>query len=81
MEESMQTKYRTTLVDTLLDEGRAEGRTEAEHELLLGILDTRSIAVPEAISAKVMACTDSDLLKKRALRAVTAKDLDEIFGD
>jgi len=42
---------------------------------------TRSIAVSEAINAKVMACTDTGVLKKWALRAVTAKDLDEIFRD
>jgi len=42
---------------------------------------TRSIAVSEAIDAKVMACTDTGVLKKWVLRAVTAKDLDEIFRD
>ena len=52
-----------------------------KHELLLGIVATRSIAVSEAINAKVMACTDTGVLKKWALRAVTAKDLDEIFRD
>jgi hypothetical protein len=77
MEESMQTKYRTTLVDRLLD----EGRIEAQHKMLLSILATRKIAVPEAISARVMACTDTDLLERWILRAVDAKRLDEIFAE
>jgi len=81
MEESMRTKYRTTLVDTLLAEGRAEGQAEAAHKLLLGILATRGIAVPEAVSARIMACTDTDLLESWALRAVTAAGLDEVFAE
>jgi len=76
-----------TLVDRLLEQGRAEGlaqaraerMVEATRELLLDILAARGIAVPEAISARVMACADADQLVQWAIRAATAKDVVEIF--
>jgi flagellar biosynthesis/type III secretory pathway protein FliH len=94
MEESMETKDRiTTLVDRLLQQGRAEGRAqgmaegraqgmaEAARDLLLKILATRSTATPEANRAKVMACADVDLLWQWVFRVAKEEDLDEIFAE
>ncbi|MGY5053965.1 hypothetical protein ACWDFR_07810 [Streptomyces sp. 900105755] len=64
------------------EEGRVEGRAPAKAEMVLQILDWRGLAVPDALRAHVLACTDTDRLESWAQRAVHAHAADDLLtGD
>jgi hypothetical protein len=55
-----------------------QGRTAAE--FILEFLAARGIPVPEEAAARISGCTDESLLNRWTLRAVSAGDVDELFG-
>ncbi|MFE9608643.1 hypothetical protein [Streptomyces sp. NPDC006012] len=73
--------WRHPLAEEVREEGREEGRTEAKAEMVLRILEWRSIPVPEPVRDRVSACTDLDRLDVWARRALHATDADALFTD
>jgi hypothetical protein len=55
-----------------------QGRTAAE--FILEFLAARGIPVPEEAVARISGCTDESLLNRWTLRAVSADDVDDLFG-
>jgi hypothetical protein len=81
LEELLRTVLKDPFVDGLLDQGRAEGRTEEAAQVLLRVLAARRITVPVDIRDLVMGCTDTARLEAWVDRAATATTIDEIFTD
>ncbi|GGS76072.1 hypothetical protein ACFFV7_07270 [Nonomuraea spiralis] len=67
------------------DQGRAEGRLQGIRETwsegVLYLLVSRGIDVPEDVRARISACTDVDLFKRWALRAISVQAAHEVFDD
>ncbi|MEU2228247.1 hypothetical protein [Streptomyces sp. NPDC018347] len=61
------------------EQGRQEGRVEGLRQMIVEMLEWRSIPVPDTIRERVNACTDLDQLKVWAQRAVHATDAAELF--
>ncbi|HVH44959.1 MAG TPA: hypothetical protein VM925_21545, partial [Labilithrix sp.] len=62
-------------------EGRAEGQALGEASALVTFLQSRGIAVSDAQRAKVLACTDLEVLERWIRKAVTVTSVDELFED
>ncbi|MFI6919838.1 hypothetical protein ACIBIZ_07775 [Nonomuraea spiralis] len=62
-------------------DGRAEGIQEIWSEIVLSLLDARGIDVPQDVRARISACTDVDLFKRWALRAVSVQSAQDVFDD
>jgi hypothetical protein len=61
-------------------EGQARGQARGEARMILQILDSRRIAVPEEIRDQVLACADTDVLESWGRKAAVAHNLQEVFG-
>lgn len=68
------------VVDRFVEQGRAQGVTQGEANLLLRILSARGLAVPAEIRQRVLSCADSLQLEAWADRAATAHSVEEVFG-
>lgn len=68
--------YRTETFERVRDEGRAQG----EARLLLRILDSRSITMPDAIRERIANCTDLAELDRWADQAASIDTIDELFA-
>ncbi|WP_394821639.1 hypothetical protein [Pendulispora albinea] len=66
-------------------EGRIEGRTEgiAEGRMhdVLTVLEVRGLPIPDTARARILACTDLDVLNRWIRQAVTATSVDELLRD
>ncbi|WBO64238.1 hypothetical protein [Streptomyces camelliae] len=62
------------------EEGREQGRIEDRRQMILRILEWRSIPATDATRERVESCTDLDQLEVWAQRAVHATDASELFG-
>ena len=60
--------------------GHANGQGRTAAEFILEFLAARGIPVPEEAAARISGCTDESLLNRWTLRAVSAVDVDELFG-
>jgi hypothetical protein len=78
---AMQYFWRHPLAEQVREEGREQGRAQAKGEMILRILEWRSIPVPDDVRERVEACTDLDKLEEWAQRAVHAADAAELFVD
>lgn len=58
---------------------RAEGRVEAEAEMVLAVLDARGIRVPDDARARITECTDQRQLMVWGRRAATARTIADLF--
>ena len=61
-----------------LELGRTEGRAEGKALAVLAVLAERGVEVPDAVRAKVLACTDAPTLDAWITRAVTVKTASEL---
>jgi len=61
-----------------LELGRTEGRAEGKALAVLAVLAARAVDVPDAVRAKVLACTDAPTLDAWITRAVTVKTASEL---
>ncbi|MFE0386730.1 hypothetical protein ACFW1F_22020 [Streptomyces bungoensis] len=64
----------------LAEQVREEGRIEDRREMILRILEWRSVPVTDAVRERVNACADLDQLEVWAQRAVHATDAAELFA-
>ncbi|MEU6505580.1 hypothetical protein [Streptomyces sp. NPDC046942] len=62
------------------EEGREQGRIEDRRQMILRILEWRSVPATDATRERVESCTDLDQLEVWAQRAVHATDASELFG-
>ncbi|GAA3830443.1 hypothetical protein GCM10022403_074560 [Streptomyces coacervatus] len=80
---AMQYFWRHPLAEQVREEGREQGqeqgRIQGRVEMILRILEWRSIPVPDAVRERVEACTDLDQLEVWAQRAVHATEAAELF--
>ncbi|GIH78905.1 hypothetical protein [Planobispora longispora] len=71
------------------EEGRAEGRAEGETKggvreaarMVLLVLATRGLEVPDEVRDRITACTDLARLESWAARAVTARTVHDLFDE
>jgi hypothetical protein len=61
-------------------EGRARGEARGEALMILQILESRRIAVPDDVREQVLICTDTDVLESWGRKAAVAHSLQEVFG-
>ncbi|WP_436777727.1 hypothetical protein [Yinghuangia sp. YIM S09857] len=71
----------TTIVGAARNEGRNEGRQEGVASSVLDVLDARGVELSQREREHVMACSDSDTLKRWLVRAVTADRAADVFAD
>jgi hypothetical protein len=48
--------------------------------MILQILDSRGIAVPDDVRGQVLACTDTGVLEAWGRKAAVAHSIEEVFG-
>ena len=60
--------------------GEAEGQARGEALMILQILESRRIAVPDEVRDQVLACADTDVLESWGRKAAVAHSLQEVFG-
>ncbi|MCF4138732.1 hypothetical protein L1856_21415 [Streptomyces sp. Tue 6430] len=63
----------------LAEQVREEGRLETRAEMTLNILEWRGVPVSDAIRHRVETCTDEDLLKLWARRAMDVSQAEDLF--
>lgn len=73
--------WRHPLAEQVREEGREQGKAEASAEMILHILEWRSIPVPDSVRERVQSCTDLDQLEAWAQRAVHATNAAELFAE
>lgn len=56
-----------------------EGKAEGKATLILRLLESRGVAVPEDDRERITGCTDLDVLDRWFDRAITAPDADALF--
>jgi hypothetical protein len=61
--------------------GEAMGEARGRSADVLTVLDVRGVAVPDDVRARILACTDQQVLGTWLRRAVTADSIDDIFTD
>ncbi|MGW4121121.1 hypothetical protein [Nocardia sp. NPDC004711] len=59
--------------------GRAEGRAEALAGSVLRILERRGLAVDAAVRARIVGCSDSDLLAHWLDRTLEVDSAEQVF--
>ena len=84
LEMLMATVFKNDFLDKLEGEararGEAEGRARGEALMILQILESRRIAVPDEVRNRVLACADTDVLESWGRKAAVAHSLQEVFG-
>jgi hypothetical protein len=63
----------------LAEQVREEGRLETHAEMTLNILEWRGVTVSDAVRHRVETCTDEDLLRLWARRAMDVSDAERLF--
>ena len=63
------------------EQGVIEGLAKGQARSILMLLETRGVAVPEAMREKITACRDADQLDLWFRRAITAASIEELFSD
>ncbi|MFF9058949.1 hypothetical protein ACF09K_09635 [Streptomyces sp. NPDC014882] len=71
--------WRHPLAEEVRGQGREEGRVEKGVEMTLNILEWRGVPVSDAIRHRVETCTDEDLLKLWARRAMDVSRAEDLF--
>ena len=61
--------------------GEAKGEAKGRAHAVLGVLTARGIVVPDAIRARILACTDIPTLDAWIARAATASSATEVVSD
>lgn len=69
-----------TIKDEWLAEGRAEGRAEGVAKSLLWLLESRALAISEAMRARVLETRDESLLRRWFHRAISRTTAEEVFA-
>jgi hypothetical protein len=77
LEERMSTTYRSEFMRNLA----ARAKAETEAQTVLTVLDARGVVVPDEIRARIVACTDVDLLDTWVRRAATATSIEDLFTE
>ncbi len=77
---NVQYEYQSEFVRKYVFQGRDEGRAEAKAADVLVVLEARGIEIPDAVRARVAACTDLDQLDAWVRRAVTVASADDLFA-
>ncbi|HEX6864958.1 MAG TPA: hypothetical protein VF414_19155 [Thermoanaerobaculia bacterium] len=62
-------------------EGRAEGRTEEAARLLLTVLRTRGIAVPDSAREHILAQKDPERLERWVEKAIVANSIAAVLDE
>jgi hypothetical protein len=62
-------------------EGLARGKAEGKAEAVLDILQDRGLVVSETQRARVLSCSDLNLLRHWLRRALSVQSTDELFAD
>ncbi|NUP83787.1 MAG: hypothetical protein HOV96_40300 [Nonomuraea sp.] len=62
-------------------QGRSEGRSEGIRETVLLVLAGRGIDVPDDIRARIIACADVAQVQRWAVRAGTARFVQDLFEE
>jgi hypothetical protein len=61
-------------------EGKAEGEAKGRASSVIGVLEARGIVLTPEARARILACTDLDVLDDWVRRAVTVKRAEELLG-
>ena len=61
-------------------EGKAEGEASGRANSVIGVLEARGIALTAEDRARILACTDLDILDDWVRRAVTVERAEELLG-
>jgi AcrR family transcriptional regulator len=69
-----------TIKDEWLAEGRAEGEAKGVAKSLLWLLESRAIAISEAVRERVLATRDESLLRHWFDRATSRATAEEVFA-
>lgn len=76
-------EFQTPLIRDSIEKGRTEGRTEGralgQAMSVIEVFEARSLSISEEQRARILACTDLDMLTKWLKRAVTVASADELF--
>ena len=70
--------YRT-IAEAWFDDGEKKGRAVGQARAVLGVLEHRSLVVPEAVRERVLATLDEPQLEHWLARALTVTSAEEIF--
>jgi hypothetical protein len=62
-------------------EGKAEGKAEGRASSVIGVLEARGIAMSPEARARILACTDLDVLDDWVRRAVRVEHAEELIGE
>jgi hypothetical protein len=76
LENLMKTVIKDPFIDGLIEQGMAEGESDA----VLRVLDARGLKPTAAERERITTCTDLDELRAWITRAVTAQEVSDIFG-
>ena len=88
----MEDLFKDPFIDRFLEEGKREGmeqgmeqgmqqgRADSATRVLLTILAARGLAIADQLRARIVECTDPDLLERWATRAATSSTIDEVFA-
>jgi hypothetical protein len=60
--------------------GEAHGRALGEAQMILEVLESRGIILPDKVRDQVLACTDTTRLEMWGRKAAVAHGLEEVFG-
>ncbi|MFC8590183.1 hypothetical protein [Streptomyces atroolivaceus] len=69
------------LASEIRAEGRVQGRAQGRAEDILLVLSGRGIRTTNAVSRRITACLDAELLRQWLIRAIHATTAEEIFGE
>jgi hypothetical protein len=71
-------RYQSDFAKRYVAQGVVQGRVEGKALAVLAVLAARDVDVPDAVRAKVLACTDAPTLDAWITRAVTVKTASEL---
>jgi hypothetical protein len=72
-------QWQSDFAKSHIAQGRAEGRVEGEARMLLLMLESRGVAIPDDIRERVTKCTDIDQLERWAKRAAVIDDARDLL--
>lgn len=82
LEELMTTtseRFQGPLAQRLMARGEARGRADGEARAVLAVLEARGMDVPDDARARILGCTDLDVLDAWVRRAVTVDKVDDLL--
>ncbi|TDE51182.1 hypothetical protein E1295_18900 [Nonomuraea mesophila] len=71
--------YEGDFAESLLAEGRAEGKAIGEAKMLQMLLKARGIEVSEEVRERITSCMDTAVLEEWFQRALTADCAEQVF--